>query len=65
MKTTVLAILTGVFAVMELFGIHIPDDVKVVISDNTNIVIAGLFALAAAWPKLKSAFDAAFKKDQA
>ena len=61
MTTPVLAILSGIFAALELFGIHIPDDVKVVISDNTNLVIAGLLALAAAWPKIKAAFDAVRK----
>ena len=56
MTVQISAVLAGLFAVLELFGISIPDDVKVVISDNTNIVLAGLFALVAAYPKIRDAF---------
>lgn len=51
----VLAVVAAVFAGLEVFGVSVPDDIKQQVSDNTNLVVSGLAALALAWPGIAAA----------
>ncbi len=59
MKTFVLSLVAAVFAGLEAFGVQVPAEIKQVVSDNTNLVIAGLAALIGAWPQLVKLFKSA------